>query len=139
MKRTLGAVYGLLLGLLLLSGLAQPLLAGPVDWQEVPVTSEGQQWWDRGSLRLNKNGNLTVLSRFQPPTPEAGADGKEVRPPASSLYVMELDCAQRLYRDTSVNGLPQWGSQWQASANDGLIESTIEAVCAAGEELLAGS
>ncbi|WP_369791661.1 hypothetical protein [Synechococcus sp. CB0205] len=66
MKRILGAVCGLLLGLVLLSGLPQPVFAGPVDWQEVPVTSEGQQWWDRGSLRLNKNGNLTVLSRFQP-------------------------------------------------------------------------
>lgn len=136
MSRILRACCALLLGLLLLGGPAQ---AGPVDWQEVPATSEGQQWWDQGSLRLNKSGNLTVLSRFQPPTPEADADGKEPRTPASSLYVMELDCGQLLYRDTSINGLPQWGSQWQASANDGLIEATIEAVCTAGGELLAGS
>lgn len=141
MKRALRAFGAVLLGLLLLSGLPQEVLAGPVDWQEVPATSEGRQWWDGGSLRVNKSGNLTVLSRFQPPIPEdaeSSADGKEPRPPASSLYVMELDCGQRLYRDTSINGIPQWGSQWQASGNDGLIESTIEAVCTAGEDLLAG-
>jgi hypothetical protein len=52
---------------------------------------------------------------------------------------MEIDCGQNLFRDTSINGLPQWGSQWQPASNDGLIEETIQAVCAAGANLLAGS
>jgi len=61
------------LGALLLiacSWLPAPALAGPVDWHELPSTAEGHQWWDAGSLRVNRHGNLTVLSRFQPaPTP----------------------------------------------------------------------
>ena len=122
---------------------AAPVQAGPVDWQEVAASAEGRQWWDAGSLRVNRQGNLTVLSRFQPAAPEAAAEdeataGREARPPASSLYVMELDCGQNLYRDTSINGLPQWGSSWQAAGNDGLIEATIVAACAAGADLLAG-
>ena len=36
--------------------------AGPVEWIEVPATDAGQQWWDRGSIRDNKNGLRTVLS-----------------------------------------------------------------------------
>ena len=43
----------------------QAAWAGPVEWQEVPATEAGRQWWDRGSLRLSKQGTLTVLSRFQ--------------------------------------------------------------------------
>jgi hypothetical protein len=107
-----------------------PAWAGPVDWHELPARDEGRQWWDAGSLRVNRNGNLTVLSRFQPPPP----DDKN-----SELYVMEIDCGQDLFRDTSINGIPQWGSSWQVAAGDGLIEGTIKAVCAAGIDLLAGS
>ena len=34
--------------------------AGPVNWQEVPATSEGRQWWDSGSLRRNREGNVEL-------------------------------------------------------------------------------
>jgi hypothetical protein len=127
--------------LLVLLPLQQPAWAGPVDWHEVPASDDGRQWWDAGSLRVNRNGNLTVLSRFQPAPPSdqpLNADSSEPRPPASDLYVMELDCGQNLYRDTSINGIPQWGSSWQAATGDDLISSTISEACAAGESLLAG-
>lgn len=128
--------------LLVVAALVPPAAwAGPVDWQEVQASAEGRQWWDAGSLRINRSGNLTVLSRFQPAPPAdqpRNPDGSEPRPPASDLYVMEIDCGQQLYRDTSINGIPQWGSSWQAASGDNLISSTIEAACAAGETLLAG-
>jgi len=124
---------------ILLLALALPLpqaaLAGPVDWHEVTATAEGRQWWDAGSLRLSRDGNLSVLSRFQPAADEA--EGQ--RPPASDLYVMEVDCGQSLFRDTSINGIPQWGRHWQPVGADGLIEETLAAVCVAGSDLLAGS
>jgi len=111
---------------------AAPAWAGPVDWHELPATAEGRQWWDAGSLRVNRDGNLTVLSRFQPAT-----DAEDDQP-ASTLYVMEIDCGQTLFRDTSINGFPQWNSSWQPVGADGLIEETLDAVCAAGADLLAG-
>jgi hypothetical protein len=138
-QTALSAAIGLLI---LLGGAAPPAAwAGPVDWHEVQANSDGRQWWDSGSLRVNRNGNLTVLSRFQPAPPadqQLNADGSEPRPPASDLYVMEIDCGQNLYRDTSINGIPQWGSSWQAASGDDLISSTITEACSAGEALLAG-
>jgi hypothetical protein len=132
LRRLLAAFCaGLCAGLLLL---AAPAWAGPVDWHEVAQGPEGRQWWDAGSLRINRDGNLTVLSRFQPAPPDELS-----RPPASDLYVMEIDCGQDLFRDTSINGIPQWGSGWQVADGDGLIEATLRAVCAAGVDLLAGA
>jgi hypothetical protein len=99
--------------------------AAPVQWQEVPASSEGQQWWDSGSLRLNRNGELTVLSRFSP----AAAEGS--KRPAGELYVMALDCQQQLYRDTQVNGLPKPRSQWQPAASEGLVAEVLRQACEA--------
>ena len=69
---------------------AQPVFAGPVDWREVPSTSEGQQWWDAGSLRRTREGNLSVLSRYSLKT-------EDESPALGTLVVMEIDCDQSLY------------------------------------------
>jgi hypothetical protein len=114
--------------------------AGPVSWQEVTATAEGRQWWDSGSLRRNREGNVTVLSRFQsrPPEDEAPATTTSAAAAArpaprldARLYVMELDCDQGLYRDTSVNGLPQFGPQWLPVGNDDLTAEVLREACAA--------
>ncbi len=115
-------------------------LAGPVSWKEVPATAEGRQWWDEGSLRLSREGWLSVLSRFQPaPPPETVDAGNPTKTKArpGQLYVMDLDCGQRLYRDTSVNGLPRFGADWQPTGGDALISAVLEEACAAGAPLLA--
>ncbi len=130
--------------------------AAPVAWQELPASAQGRQWWDSGSLRLSRQGRLTVLSRFQPaPAPDPASAAKDsadastpplagqdpgarpVRPALGRLYVMELDCDQALYRDVSVNGLPRWGSQWQPAGPDDLVRHLLDEVCAAGAPLLA--
>ena len=153
-----GAAW-LFFGLLLLPGalvlsLAGPVWAGPVAWQELPASAEGRQWWDSGSLRLSRQGNLTVLSRFQPalkPSPDpaaappAGAAAEAAvatdpgrqspRQAPGILYVMELDCDQALYRDVAVNGLPRWGSPWQPAGPDDLVRRLLNEVCAAGANL----
>ncbi|NDC14651.1 MAG: hypothetical protein EBZ76_05575, partial [Synechococcaceae bacterium WB9_2_170] len=66
----LPAIVAAALVLVLSGPLAPQALAGPVNWEEVPATGEGRQWWDSGSLRRTKGGHLSVLSRFQP-APEA--------------------------------------------------------------------
>jgi hypothetical protein len=120
--------------------LAPPMAwAGPVEWNEVTPTAEGRQWWDAGSLRLSRKGALTVLSRFQPAAPEPEATGPSGRSAPSTLYVMELDCEQELYRDISVNGFPQFRAEWQAASGDSLSTEIVRAACRAGASLLSAS
>lgn len=118
-----------------------PALAGPVSWNEVPPTPEGRQWWDAGSLRLSRNGALTVLSRFQPSGPgdQSEANNTPGRPAPSTLYVMELDCSQELFRDISINGFPQFRAEWQTAAGDDLSTEVLRAACRAGGPLLPNS
>ena len=106
-------------------GFAQPVFAGPVDWREVPSTSEGQQWWDAGSVRRTKGGNVSVLSRYSLKT-------EDDSPALGTLVVMEIDCDQSLYRDTQKNGLPRFKADWEAPAKDDLITEVINAVCSSG-------
>ena len=106
----------------------QDAAAGPVDWHEVPASHEGRQWWDQGSLHPSRNGHLSVLSRFQPASPDGEDDD---RPRQGDLYVMEIDCGQRLYRDTSVNGLPRFGASWSAPGDDELVMAVIRESCQA--------
>ena len=110
---------------LLIAVLAAPAFAGPVDWREVPSTSEGQQWWDAGSVRRTKDGNLSVLSRYSLKT-------EDDSPALGTLVVMEIDCDQSLYRDTQKNGLPRFRADWEAPADDDLITEVIAAVCSSG-------
>ena len=137
-KRFSAAILG---GLLLAWWLLLPAAAwaGPVNWNEVPPSAEGRQWWDAGSLRLSRQGALTVLSRFQPaPPPGTDASAAEARPGAASLYVMELDCDQELFRDISVNGLPRFRAEWLTTSGDALSTEVLRAACQAGASLFAG-
>jgi hypothetical protein len=154
-----------------------PAWAGPVEWHEVAATSEGRQWWDSGSLRTNKSGNLTLLSRYQsipqstaqPIEPSQSTDQSTAQSTAQSteaiqlieqpnksqeqaakqpnkiqgqatqqspraktdLYVMEIDCGQRIYRDTSINGIPQFNATWLPSGGDQLIDAVLSEACSA--------
>ena len=127
-----------LLALFLLFGcwLAAPTaaVAGPVDWQEVEASAEGRQWWDAGSLRFDREGRLSVLSRFQPAAAPDAPD--DARPPVGQLYVMQLDCDDELYRDTAVNGLPRWGAPWEAAAGETLTIRVLHAACEAARRPL---
>jgi hypothetical protein len=124
-----GRLCSLLLAALVLIPIAlhqgvQSAIAAPVDWQEVEPTNDGRQWWDRGSVRRDREGFLSVLSRY---TPQTDTD----TPTLGKLYVMQIDCDQNIFRDKQVNGLPRWRAQWEPAGGDGLIERVIDAVCRA--------
>ena len=105
---------------------AAPVCAGQVEWREVPSSGEGQQWWDAGSLRLKKDGTVSVLSRYS-------LRQEDDRPALGTLVVMEIDCSQQLYRDKQKNGLPQFRAEWQPSGSDPLIEGVLSGVCSSDE------
>ena len=105
---------------------ASPVFAGQVEWREVPSSGEGQQWLDAGSLRLKKDGTVSVLSRYS-------LRQEDDRPALGTLVVMEIDCSQQLYRDKQKNGLPQFRAEWQPSGSDPLIDGVLSGVCSSDE------
>jgi hypothetical protein len=76
-----------------------------------------------GSIKEINAEEITVLTKFLK-NPNEPSDKEEL-----SLYVMRINCKDKTYKDTSINGIPQFGSKWQTSNNDELIDVVIEKGC----------
>ena len=96
---------------------------GNVDWVLLKENNDGKEWIDMGSIKEINNGELTVLTKFLI-NPKESSDKEQL-----SLYVMKINCNDKIFKDTSINGIPQFGSKWQSSNNDELIEVVIEKGC----------
>ena len=95
---------------------------GNVDWILLKENNDGKEWIDIGSIKEINADEVTVLTKFLR-NPKEG-DKKQL-----SLYVMRINCNDNTFKDTSINGIPQFGSKWQTSKNDELIEVVIEKSC----------
>ena len=94
-----------------------------VDWLLLKENNDGKEWIDMGSIKETNAGEITVLTKFLK-NPNEPSDKEEL-----SLYVMRINCNDKTYKDTSINGIPQFGSKWQTSNNDELIDVVIEKGC----------
>ena len=96
---------------------------GNVDWVLLKENNDGKEWIDMGSIKEINAGEITVLTKFLK-NPKEPSDKEEL-----SLYVMRINCNDKTFKDTSINGIPQFGSKWQTSNNDELIDVVIEKSC----------
>ncbi len=96
---------------------------GNVDWVLLKENKDGKEWLDRGSIKQLRNGEITVLTKFFKNPTDSNDDGE------LSLYVMRINCDDKKFKDTSINGIPQLNSKWQTSENDELIDIAIENSC----------
>lgn len=94
-----------------------------VDWVLLKENNDGKEWIDMGSIKETNAGEITVLTKFLK-NPKEPSDKEEL-----SLYVMRINCDDKTFKDTSINGIPQFGSKWQTSNNDELIDVVIEKGC----------
>ena len=94
-----------------------------VDWVLLKENNDGKEWIDMGSIKEINAGEITVLTKFLK-NPKGPSDKEEL-----SLYVMRINCNDKTFKDTSINGIPQFGSKWQTSNNDELIDVVIEKGC----------
>ena len=94
-----------------------------VDWVILKENNDGKEWIDMGSIKEINAEEITVLTKFLK-NPREPSDKEEL-----SLYVMRINCNDKTYKDTSINGIPQFGSKWQTSNNDELIDVVIEKGC----------
>ena len=95
---------------------------GNVDWVLLKENNDGKEWIDMGSIKVINPGEITVLTKFL-------RNPKEGDKEQLTLYVMRINCNDNTFKDTSINGIPQFGSKWQTSKNDELIEVVIEKSC----------
>ncbi len=96
---------------------------GNVDWVLLKENNDGKEWIDMGSIKETNAGEITVLTKFLK-NPKGPSNKEEL-----SLYVMRINCNDKTFKDTSINGMPQFGSKWQTSNNDELIDVVIEKGC----------
>ncbi len=96
---------------------------GNVDWVLLKENNDGKEWIDMGSIKSINDNEISVLTKFLR-NPTDSNDKEQL-----SLYVMRINCTEKKFKDTSINGIPQLNSKWQTSNNDELIDAVIEKGC----------
>tara|TARA_Y100000991_G_scaffold98352_1_gene74191 strand:+ start:31 stop:420 length:390 start_codon:yes stop_codon:yes gene_type:complete len=96
---------------------------GNVDWLLLKENNDGKEWIDMGSIKSINDKEISVLTKFFK-NPKDSNDKEQL-----SLYVMRINCTERKFKDTSINGIPQLNAKWQTSENDELIDVIIEKGC----------
>ena len=96
---------------------------GNVDWVLLKENDDGKEWLDKGSIKTLPNSEISVLTKFFKNPTNSDEDGE------LSLYVMRINCNEKKFKDTSINGIPQFNSIWKTSNNDELIDVVIENSC----------
>ena len=115
--------FSLILLFFILNFVSYSNAIGNVDWVLLKENNDGKEWLDRGSIKQLRNGEITVLTKFFKNPTNSDDDGE------LSLYVMKINCDEKKFKDTSINGIPQFNSKWQTSNNDELIDVVIENSC----------
>jgi len=115
--------FSLSLLLFILNFASYSYAIGNVDWVLLKENDDGKEWLDKGSIKELPNGDISVLTKFFKNPTDSDNDGQ------LSLYVMRINCNEKKFKDTSINGIPQFNSKWQTSSNDELIDVVIENSC----------
>ena len=115
--------FSLSLLLIILNFASNSYAIGNVDWVLLKENNDGKEWLDKGSIKELPNGEISVLTKFFKNHTDSDNDGQ------LSLYVMRINCDEKKFKDTSINGIPQFNSKWQTSNNDELIDDVIENSC----------
>lgn len=96
---------------------------GNVDWLLLKENKDGKEWLDLGSLKILNNSEISVLTKFYK-NPSRNKNNAE-----TMLYVMRINCKTKEYKDTSINGIPQFKSLWQKSYDDELLDIVLDRSC----------
>ncbi len=115
--------FSLSLLLFILNFASYSYAIGNVDWVLLKENDDGKEWIDKGSIKQLPNSEISVLTKFFKNPTNSDDDGE------LSLYVMRINCDEKKFKDTSINGIPQFNSKWQTSNKDELIDIVIENSC----------
>ena len=115
--------FSLSLLLFILNFASYSYAIGNVDWVLLKENDDGKEWLDKGSIKQLPNNEISVLTKFFKNPTNSDDEGE------LSLYVMRINCDEKKFKDTSINGIPQLHSKWRTSNNDELIDVVIENSC----------
>ena len=109
--------------ILILNNFSLAIGIGNVDWLLLKENDDGKEWLDLGSIKKLNRDEISVLTKFFKNPKDLSDKGQ------LSLYVMNINCNEKTFKDTSINGIPNFNSKWQTSNNDELIDVVIERSC----------
>ena len=109
--------------ILILNNFSLAIGIGNVDWLLLKENDDGKEWLDMGSIKKLNGDEISVLTKFFKNPKDLSNKGQ------LSLYVMKINCNEKTFKDTSINGIPNLNSKWQTSNNDELIDVVIERSC----------
>ena len=109
--------------ILILNNFSLAIGIGNVDWLLLKENDDGKEWLDMGSIKKLNGDEISVLTKFFKNPKDLSDKGQ------LSLYVMNINCNEKTFKDTSINGIPNLNSKWQTSNNDELIDVVIEKSC----------
>ncbi|MBW3042181.1 hypothetical protein [Prochlorococcus marinus] len=99
------------------------LSAQDIDWKEVANTNNEIQLIDVNSLKYNKSGLLSVMLKYNEIDPE---NQNIIN---SNVYLMAIDCENRLFSKLPINGDVLNVKKWSNPNNDKLTKTTIINSC----------
>ena len=97
--------------------------AEEINWTEVASTTDGIQFIDIKSIKYNNKGILSVITKYSEINPD---DQENIN---TDLYLMAIDCENRLFSKLPVNGELKQVRKWNSPINDKLIKKTILNSC----------
>tara|TARA_Y100001970_G_scaffold203394_1_gene247561 strand:- start:505 stop:927 length:423 start_codon:yes stop_codon:yes gene_type:complete len=96
------------------------------EWVRVPMSEYGQQFWDKKSIKRNKDASIRVISKFIPKNKSQITQ--------DILYTMDINCFDKSFRDVAVgtdqsNNSFNNNAVWEDPNGDKLILGVISQVC----------
>ena len=99
------------------------LSAEEIEWTEVSKVNNELIFIDPNSIEYDNKGFLSVRTKYAEVNPE---DHNILN---TDLYLMAIDCENRLFSKLRINGEIKQVKNWNNSINDKLIKKTIIKSC----------
>ena len=97
--------------------------AEEIDWIEVANTTNKIQYIDVNSIKYNKRGQLSVVTKYSELNPE---DHQIFN---TNYFLIAVDCENRLFSELPLDGELKQVKNWIKPTNDKLIKKTIMSSC----------
>ncbi len=97
--------------------------AEEIDWVEVARTNNELLFVNTNSIKYNNKGFLSVLTKY------SEIDEEEQNKNNSNLFLMAVDCENRLYSKLPIDSNIKQVKKWQNPTNEKLIKKAIVNSC----------